>query len=122
MRHLKAGTILLGSLILAPSAFAQTEVAYANEPKPGYVIFFSNGPARLSSVAGETIQMAASDADRSAGLVRVVGPAAYASAVKDELVRDGVPARAIVVVPRTASALPGMGDGISEPASVEIRY
>jgi hypothetical protein len=93
MRHLKAGTILLGSLILAPSAFAQTEVAYANEPKPGYVIFFSNGPARLSSVAGETIQMAASDADRSAGLVRVVGPAAYASAVKDELVRDGVPAR-----------------------------
>ena len=34
MRHLKAGTILLGSLILAPSAFAQTEVAYANEPRP----------------------------------------------------------------------------------------
>jgi hypothetical protein len=43
-------------------------------PAPGYVIFFSNGPAHLSSVAGETIQMAAADADRTTGLMRVVGP------------------------------------------------
>ena len=122
MRHLKVGAILLGSLILAPSAFAQTEVAYANESRPGYVIFFSNGSAHISSVAGETIHLAAADADRSAGLVRVVGPADYAGAVKNELVRNGVPARAIVVVPRTASALPTSNDGISEPASVEIHY
>jgi hypothetical protein len=37
--------------------------------------------------------MAASDADRSAGLIRVVGPVGYATSVKDELVRNGVPAR-----------------------------
>jgi hypothetical protein len=94
MRLLKFGAILLGGLILPPSAFAQTEVAYANEFRPGYVIFFSNGPAHLSSVAGETIQMAAADADRSLGLIRVVGTVGYATVVEDELVRDGVPVRA----------------------------
>jgi hypothetical protein len=97
-------------------------VAYANESRPGYVIFFSNGPAHVSSIAGETIQMAAADADRSAGLVRVVGPADYAATVKNQLVRNGVPARAIVVVPRTTSASPTSNDGIYEPASVEIHY
>ena len=73
MRKLQISTILLGGILLAPlqSAVAQ-EVAYANESTPGYVIFFSNGPAHLSSVAGETIQMAATDADRSAGLIRVL--------------------------------------------------
>ena len=122
MRKLQISTILLGGILLAPlqSAVAQ-EVAYANESTPGYVIFFSNGPAHLSSVAGETIQMAATDADRSAGLIRVVGPVGYATVVKDELVRDGVPERAIFVVPRAASTLPAI-DGIAEPASVEIHY
>lgn len=123
MRKLQISTILLSGILLAPfqAAVAQ-DVAYANESKPSYVIFFSNGPAHLSSVAGETIQMAASDADRSAGLIRVVGPVGYATVVKDELVRDGVPARAIVVVPRTANALPASGDGIGEPSTVEIHY
>ena len=95
--------ILLSCLLLAPiqAAFAQADVAYSNESTPGYVIFFSNGPAHLSTVAVETIQMAAAEADRSDGLVRLVGPVGYATAVKDELVRGGVPARAIVVVPRT---------------------
>ena len=123
MRKLQINTILLGGVLVAPfQTAAAQEVAYANESKPGYVIFFSNGPAHLSSVAGETIQMAATDADRSAGLIRVVGPVGYATVVKDELVRDGVPARAIVVVPSVASALPVTGDGIAEPASVEIHY
>jgi hypothetical protein len=75
-----------------------------------------------SAVAGETIQMAAADADRSAGLIRVVGPVGYATVVKHELVRDGVPVRAIVVVPRPANALVATGDGDGEPASVEIHY
>ena len=124
MRKLHIGTILLSCLLVAPiqAAFAQADVAYSNETTPGYVIFFSNGPAHLSNVAVETIQMAAAEADRSDGLVRLVGPVGYATAVKDELVRGGVPARAIVVVPRTASALPAIGDGVDEPASVEIHY
>jgi hypothetical protein len=122
MRKLQIG-ILLGAILLAPfqGASAQ-EVAYANESAPGYVIFFSSGPAHLSSVARETIQMAAADADRTTGLVHVVGPVEYATAVKDELVRVGVPAPSILVVPRTENALLAVGDGISEPASVEIHY
>ena len=60
MRKLQISTILLGGILVAPfqTAVAQ-EVAYANESRPGYVIFFSNGPAHLTSVAGETIKMAA---------------------------------------------------------------
>ena len=123
MRKLYIGTVLLGGLLIAPieAAFAQ-EVAHANESKPGYVIFFSNGPAHLSSVAGETIQMAATDADRSDGLVRVVGPVGYVTVVKDELVQNGVPSRAIIVVPKLANAHPANGDGVGEPATVEIHY
>ena len=127
MKKLHIGAILLGGLFVTPfqAALAQTTtVAYAYESRPGYVVFFDKATGRLSSVADETIRRAAADADRSAGLVRVVGRADYAGAVKNELVRDGVPARAIVVTAGTESALPTIADGVSEPASrrVEIRY
>jgi outer membrane protein OmpA-like peptidoglycan-associated protein len=129
MKKLQIGAILLGGLVAAPlqASMAQTtNVAYAqtNESRPGYVVFFDKGTAQLSSVADQTIRRAAADADRSAGLVRVVGRADYANTVKNELVRDGVPARAIVVVPRTDNPLPTIGDGVSEPANrrVEIKY
>ena len=66
MRRLQISTILLGGILLAPfQAASAQEVAYANESSPGYVIFFSNGPAHLSSVAGETIQMAAAGNTRA---------------------------------------------------------
>ena len=129
MKKLHIGAILLSGLVAAPLQASQaqsTNVAYgyANEPRPGYVVFFDKGTARLSSVADQTIRKAAADADKSAGLVRVVGRADYANAVKNELVRDGVPAGTIVVVPRTDNPLPAIGDGVSEPANrrVEIRY
>ena len=127
MKKLYIGAILLGGLVAAPfqASMAQTtNVAYASEPRPGYVVFFDKGTARLSSVADETIRRGAADADKSAGLVRVVGRADYADAVKNELVRDGVPARSIVVVPRADRPLPTIADGVSEPAnrSVEIKY
>jgi OmpA-OmpF porin, OOP family len=127
MKKLHIGAVLLGGLVAAPlyTAMAQTtNVAYASDPRPGYVVFFDKGTARLSSVADETIRRAAADADKSAGLVRVVGRADYADAVKNQLVRDGVPARSIVVVPRAESPLPTIADGVSEPAnrSVEIKY
>jgi hypothetical protein len=127
MKKLHIGAILLGGLFVTPfqAALSQTtNVAYANESRPGYVVFFDKGTGQLSSVADETIRRAAADADRSAGLVRVVGRADYADAVKNELVRDGVPARSIVVIAATESPLPTIGDGVSEPANrrVEIRY
>ena len=127
MKKLHIGAILVGALFVTPfqAALSQTiNVAYANESRPGYVVFFDKASGQLSGVAGETIRRAAADADRSAGLVRVVGRADYAGAVKNELVRDGVPARSIVVMAGTEGALPTMADGVSEPADrrVEIRY
>jgi hypothetical protein len=127
MNKLPIGAILLGGLFVTPFQAAQsqtTQVAYAVEPRPGYVVFFDKGSIQLSSVADETIRRAATDTDRSTGLVRVVGRADYADAVKNKLVRDGVPARSIVVVVGTQHPLPANSDGVSEPASrrVEIRY
>jgi hypothetical protein len=127
MKKLQIGAILLGGLLVTPfqAALAQTaEVAYASESRPGYVVFFDKGTGQLSSVADETIRRAAADAGRSAGLVRVVGRADYADTVKNELVRDGVPARSIVVVPGHGNALPTIGDDVGDPANrrVEIHY
>ena len=127
MKKLHIGAILLGGLILVPfqASMAQTNVAYAHaNEQSGYVVFFDKGTSQLSAIADETIRRAAADADKAAGLVRVVGRADYAAAVKNELVRDGVPARSIVVVPRNGSPLPTIADGVSEPAnrSVEIKY
>jgi hypothetical protein len=135
MSKLPIGAILLGGLLLAPfqAALAQTttEVAYAYESRPsdmvfsGYMVFFDKGTRRLSGVADETIRRAATDAKRSAGLIRVVGRDDYAVVVKDTLVRDGVPARSIIVVPtRGDNPLPAIVDGVSNPADrrVEIHY
>src|ERR1700682_5514700 len=117
MKKFHIGAVLLGGLCVTPfqAALAQTtSVAYANESRPGYAVFFDKGTGQLSSVADETIRRAAADAGRSAGLVRVVGRAGYADAVKNELVRDGVPARSIVVLAGTESPLPTIADGMSE--------
>jgi hypothetical protein len=124
MTKWQVGTALVAALLFAllKPAFAQTKIAHADETAPGCVIFFSTGPAYLTTVAEETIQMAAADANRSSGLVRVVGPVEYATTVKDELVRDGVPAPSILLVPQTESALLVVNDGIDEPASVEVYY
>lgn len=126
MRNSSIGVILLSGLCVAPiqSSMAQTtNVAYASEPRPAYVVFFDRGSGQLSSVAADTIRHAAVAA-RSGGTLRLVGRADYAEAVKTKLVQDGVPARSIVVEPRTNSPLPASGDGLSEPANrrVEIKY
>jgi D-serine deaminase-like pyridoxal phosphate-dependent protein len=128
MKKLYIGAILLGGLVVAPfqASMAQsTEVAFANDPRPSnVVVFFDKGTSRLPGVADETIRRAAADADKSAGLVRVVGRADYAAVVKNELVRDGVPARSIVVVPKSGNPLPTIAGDVSDPAtrSVEIKY
>jgi hypothetical protein len=127
MKKLHIGAILLGGLVAAPlqASMAQsTEVAFANDPRPGYVVFFDKGTSQLSAIASETIRRAAAGTDKAAGLVRVVGRADHAAAVKNELVRDGVPARSIVVVPKNGNPLPAIADDVSDPAnrSVEIKY
>ena len=77
MRKSQIGAILIGALLVAPfeAAFAQTQVAYAKDSSPRYVtsaryvIFFDKYPGQLSSVADETVRMAAADPDRPAGFL-----------------------------------------------------
>src|SRR5260370_38589439 len=109
MKKLHIGAILLGGLIAAPlqASMAQTTnvaYAYASE-RSGYVVFFDKGSSQLSAVANETIRRAAADKTKAAGLVRVRGRADYAAAVHNGVVRDGVPARSVVVVPQKCSPL-----------------
>jgi hypothetical protein len=126
MRKLQIGAILIGGLLVAPfeAAFAQTQVAYAQDSgapyvtSARYVIFFDKNAGQLSSVADETVRTAAADPDRPAGFLRVVGRSDYATTVKYELMRYGVPTYAIVVTP----AVKTMAEGTGEPSTVEIQY
>jgi len=55
MGTLQISTILLGAVCWHRFQAAQAQdVAYANESRPGYVIFFGNGPPHLTSGASET--------------------------------------------------------------------
>lgn len=124
MRKATFGAVLFGSLFLAvPAAMAQTNLAYATASRVDYVVFFDGGSGHLSAAADDTIRLAAHGA-RSAGTVRLAGRADYAAAVKNELVRQGVPAGSIVIARETNRPLPNAADGIRDPANrrVEITF
>ena len=125
MKTLRNSAALLGGILLAPLSMAMaqtTDVAYASAPKAGYVVFLDRD-GRLSSTADSTIRNAA-DAARTAGTIHLAGRFDHATAVKKELIRNGIPAGSIVVEPRVNALLPPTGDGIGDPSSrsVEIRF
>jgi hypothetical protein len=128
MKKMQISAIALSALVVVPvqALLAQSpQVAYASESRSGYVVFLDKGPSRLSGAAAEIIRNAAVDADRSPGLIRVVGRDDYAAVVKDRLVGDGIPARSIIVVPpRADNPLPAIADGVTDPSErrVEIPY
>jgi hypothetical protein len=108
---------------VAGEAVAQsTNVAYGSVPRLDYIVFLDNG-ASLSPVATNTVRMAA-EAAKSARTVNLTGRRDYAEVVKAQLVRDGVPAQAIMVTPKTDDVLPPLRDGMSDPAKrrVEISF
>jgi OOP family OmpA-OmpF porin len=105
---------------------------------PSFMVFFDWDRSNLSHQALATIKQAA-DAFRAKGNARITatghtdrsGPESYnmalslrrANAVKDALVRDGVPAQAITVIGMGEKGLlVPTGDGVREPQnrSVEI--
>ena len=118
-----AGLVFAGILVgAAGQAAAQsTSVAYGT-PRTDYVVFLDHG-ATLSPVAHDMVRTAA-DAAKSARTINVVGRREYAEAVKVQLMRDGVPARAIMVTPKVDDPLPSASDGMSDPAKrrVEISF
>jgi hypothetical protein len=104
MKMMRIGGIALSALVVVPvqASMAQSpQVAYASESRPADVVFFDKGASLLSGAAAEIIRNAAVDADRSAGLIRVVGRDDYA-----------------------AVPLPAIADGVTDPSErrVEIRY
>jgi outer membrane protein OmpA-like peptidoglycan-associated protein len=103
---------------------------------PSFMVFFDWDRSNLSQQALATIQQAA-DAFRQRGNARVTatghtdtsGPEAYnmalslrrANAVKDALVRDGVPAQAITVIGMGEKGLlVPTGDGVREPQNRRV--
>ncbi len=103
---------------------------------PSFMVFFDWDRANLSQQALATIKQAA-DAFRARGNARITatghtdtsGPESYnmalslrrANAVKDALVREGVPAQAISVVGRGEQGLlVQTGDGVREPQNRRV--
>ena len=103
---------------------------------PSFMVFFDWDRSNLSQQALATIRQAA-DAFKQKGSARITatghtdtsGPEAYnmalslrrANAVKDALVRDGVPAQAITVIGRGEQGLlVQTGDGVREPQNRRV--
>lgn len=104
---------------LAAAAPSSGEVA---KPRPGYVVFFDRGTTELSSTANDIIRRAA-DASRSkkAAVVRIVGRADLAEAVKAALVLQGVRPTSIALVGRDdASPIVRASTGTVEPVSRSV--
>ena len=103
---------------------------------PSFMVFFDWDRSNLSQQALATIKQAA-DAFKTKGNARITatghtdtsGPEAYnmalslrrANAVKDALVREGVPAQAITVIGRGEQGLlVQTGDGVREPQNRRV--
>src|SRR5258705_567351 len=121
--------------------FGQPEMAPPPPPAPmvappSFMVFFDWDRSNLSAQALNTIKQAAA-AFKSKGNARITatghtdtsGPEAYnmalslrrANAVKDALVKEGVPAAAITTVGRgEAGLLVQTGDGVREPQNRRV--
>ncbi len=104
----------------APAAAPAT--ATPAQPRPGYVVFFEPNSHQLSPTAAITIRLAA-DAARAnkAHIIRIVGRADYAQAVKDQLVLQGIAPTSIALVGRDDSGpIVRASTGIAEPINRRV--
>jgi hypothetical protein len=119
----RIAAVLLGGLFLAPAAMAQsTHQAYATgEPRSEYLVFLEKGN-HLPSTAAPAVQ-AAVTAARAGKTIHLVGRLDQAQVVKQQMIREGAPAAAIVVANEPGKPLP-KADPLSDTASrkVEIRF
>jgi hypothetical protein len=115
--------ILVGGLLAAGAATAQTNIAAAvPAPKSEMVVFADKGQA-LSATALDTVRAVAGNVG-SAQRITLVGRPEAVAVVKGELVRQGVPARSIAVKAENRSPIAKAADGLSDPIDrrVEIQY
>ncbi len=107
------------NLAAAAPSNAPADVA---KPRPGYVVFFDRGTTELSPTASDIVRRAA-DASRSkkAPIIRIVGRADLAEAVKAALVLQGVRPTSIALVGRDdTSPVVRASTGTVEPASRSV--
>jgi hypothetical protein len=115
--------VMLGGLFLASPAMAQsTHQAYATgEPRSEYMVFLEKGNVLPESAIPMVNK--ASKAAKAGKTIHLVGRADQAEIVKQEMIREGAPANAIVVAHEPVKALPKV-DSLSDTANrkVEIKY
>lgn len=107
--------IVLGSVLMA----APFSAAMSQSTKSEYTVFIDrSGNKPLTVAAKDTIQKAVK-ASRS-HVIEISGRADYAQAVRDELLRQGVPADRISLQPVVAKPLLKAGDGMSNPTDRQV--
>jgi hypothetical protein len=137
---LKKLLVVLATTMLMSACASEPPPAPPPPPPPpqpqSFMVFFDWDRSNLSSQAVQTIQQAAA-AFKSRGAARITatghtdtsGPEAYnmalslrrANAVKQQLVRDGVPDQAIQVIGRgEAGLLVQTADGVREPQNRRV--
>ena len=123
MQKLRIAAIILGGLFLASAAMAQsTHQAYATgEPRAEFMVFLEKGNVLPESAIPMVSK--ATSAAKAGKTIHLVGRADQAEIVKQEMIREGAPANAIVVRREPAKALPKV-DSLSDTQSrkVEIKY
>jgi OOP family OmpA-OmpF porin len=127
--------MVYGQYKFAPPATAPASAPQTAAP-PSFMVFFDWDSSRLSEASLNVVRQAAS-AFKSKGSARITatghtdtsGPEAYnmalslrrANAVKDALVREGVPAQSIAVIGRgEQNLLVPTGDGVREPQNRRV--
>jgi len=131
-RTILAAALLAGSIALLAPANAQNLAAAAPsanspdpavaKPRPGYVVFFERNSTELSPTANDIVRQAA-DASRSkkAPVIRIVGRADLAEAVKAALVLQGVRPTSIALVGRDdANPVMRVSTGDIEPINRRV--
>ncbi|MFO1159160.1 MAG: OmpA family protein [Reyranellaceae bacterium] len=128
--------MIYGQYKFAPPAPAAAPPPPPSATPPSFMVFFDWDSSRLSEASLNVVRQAAA-AFKSKGSARITatghtdtsGPEAYnmalslrrANAVKDALVRDGVPAASIAVIGRGEQGLlVQTGDGVREPQNRRV--
>ena len=123
MQKYRIVAVMLGGLFLVSPAMAQsTHLAYATgEPRSETMVFLEKGNVLPESAVPMVSK--ASKAAKAGKTIHLVGRADQAELVKQEMIREGAPANAIVVAREPSKALPRV-DSLSDTASrkVEIKY
>ena len=123
MPKYRIAAVVLGGLFLASPAMAQsTNLAYATgEPRAESMVFLERGNVLPESAV--PLVSKATKAAKAGKTIHLVGRADQAEIVKQEMIREGAPANAIVVAREPVKTLPkvdSLGDASSR--KVEIKY